>query len=158
MLWDGVSYTIALDGGIFGFPDGAAIDALAIDPFSFSSWLSFDTTVDLSGNVFRDADVCDELFNKVFDATAAGVPAGTAMLTTGLAAIGLAARRRRQVQTSYGIWSRVGDRAQHRLGKDTAETATTLNSHPARKHLTKVSAIPCAGPTSPRTIAGRCLR
>jgi len=173
VLWDGVSYTIALDGGIFGFPDGAAIDALAIDPFSFSSWLSFDTTVDLSGNVFRDADVFDELFNKVFDATAAGVPAGmdvdavgmipatndvllsfdiggtlggitfadedvlrydpdgdtwtlvvdtsatqpnwaaadldaltpvpepagTAMLATGLAALGLAARRRRHVQT-----------------------------------------------------------
>jgi hypothetical protein len=75
VLWDGVSYTIALDGSM-GFPDGAAIDALAIDPFTFTSWLSFDTTIDLSGNVFRDADVFDELFNKVFDATAAGVPAG----------------------------------------------------------------------------------
>jgi hypothetical protein len=75
VLWDGVSYTIALDGSM-GFPDGAAIDALAIDPFTFTSWLSFDTTIDLSGNVFRDADVFDELLNKVFDATAAGVPAG----------------------------------------------------------------------------------
>jgi hypothetical protein len=76
VLWDGVSYTIAIDGGSFGFPDGAAIDALAINPFTFTSWLSFDTTVELSGNVFRDADVFDELFNRVFDSTAAGVPAG----------------------------------------------------------------------------------
>jgi len=76
VLWDGVSYSIALEGASAGFPDGAAIDALAIDPFTFTSWLSFDTTIELSGNVFRDADVFDELFNLVFDSTAAGVPAG----------------------------------------------------------------------------------
>jgi len=76
VLWDGVSYSIALDGGVFGFPDGAAIDALAIDPFTLTSWLSFDITVDLSGYIFRDADVFDESFNKVFDSTAAGVPMG----------------------------------------------------------------------------------
>jgi hypothetical protein len=76
VAWDGVSYSLALDGGSVGFPDGVAIDAFAIYSYTETVWLSFDTTVELFGDVFRDADVFDELFNLVFDATAAGVPAG----------------------------------------------------------------------------------
>jgi hypothetical protein len=53
-----------------------AIDAFAIYSFTETVWLSFDTTVDLFGTVLRDSDVFDGLFNRVFDATAAGVPAG----------------------------------------------------------------------------------
>lgn len=78
VLWDGASYSIALDGGAAGIPDGAAIDAFAYDGPSGDFWLSFDTTVDLSGTVVRDADVVDgTTLGLVFDATAAGVPQGS---------------------------------------------------------------------------------
>lgn len=78
VLWDGVSYSLALDGGAVGIPDGAAVDAFAYDGTTGDFWLSFDTTVDLSGTVVRDADVVDgTTLGLVFDATAAGVPPGT---------------------------------------------------------------------------------
>lgn len=78
VLWDGVAYSLALDGAAAGIPDGAAIDAFAFDPVTGDFWLSFDTTVDLSGTVLRDADVADgSTLALVFDAQAAGVPPGT---------------------------------------------------------------------------------
>jgi hypothetical protein len=76
VIWDGAAYRIEIEGASFGFPDGAAIDAFSISPFDSTFWLSFDTTVDLSGTIVRDADVIASSGAKAFDATAAGVPAG----------------------------------------------------------------------------------
>jgi hypothetical protein len=75
--WDGAAYSLALDGSTVPFPDNAAIDALAFDLLTGDVWLSFDTTIDLFGTVLRDADVVNVLtLALVFDASAAGVPAG----------------------------------------------------------------------------------
>jgi hypothetical protein len=78
VLWDGASYSLAIDGGAVGIPDGAGIDAFALDATTGDFWLSFDTTVDLNGTIVRDADVVDGItLALVFDASAAGVPQGT---------------------------------------------------------------------------------
>ncbi len=76
VLWDGLAFSLALDGGSVGIPDGVAIDALSFLPGTNELWLSFDTTVNLAGTVLRDADVFDSALNLVFDATGAGVPPG----------------------------------------------------------------------------------
>jgi hypothetical protein len=78
VLWDGAAYSLAIDGDSLGIPNGAAIDAFAYDGTSGDFWLSFDTTLDLSGTVLRDADAADGVtLALVFDASAAGVPQGT---------------------------------------------------------------------------------
>jgi hypothetical protein len=77
VLWDGASYSIALEGAAFDFPDGVAIDAFSYDAVSDTFWFSFDTTVDYFGTLLRDADVVDgATLGLVFDSAAAGVPAG----------------------------------------------------------------------------------
>jgi hypothetical protein len=75
--WDGASFTVVLDGEAADIPDGVAIDAFSFDPQSDTFWFSFDTTVSFFGTLLRDADVADGgTLALVFDATAAGVPAG----------------------------------------------------------------------------------
>lgn len=77
VLWDGSRYSLALDGAALGLPDGTVIDAVSYDPSSDTAWFSFDTPIDLFGTVLREADVVDSAtLTRVFDATAAGVPAG----------------------------------------------------------------------------------
>lgn len=75
VLWDGATYSIALSGA-GTFPDSAGIDALSFVPATSAIWISLDTTAEVVGNLFRDADVFDGALGIVFDASAAGVPAG----------------------------------------------------------------------------------
>jgi parallel beta-helix repeat protein len=75
--WDGVAYTLELDGGAEGVPRGARIDAISEVP-NGDLILSFDVTADLGGGlVAADEDLVafgPGGFSSFFDGTAEGVP------------------------------------------------------------------------------------
>jgi hypothetical protein len=54
--YDGASYTLEFDGSAWGVPDGAAVDAVSMTELG-QLLLSFDTTVQLGGDVANDEDV-----------------------------------------------------------------------------------------------------
>ncbi|GMR21145.1 MAG: hypothetical protein BMS9Abin36_1744 [Gammaproteobacteria bacterium] len=73
--FDGSNYTLEFDARAQGVPPGAWVDALASDGTDL--FLSFNTTVLLSGETFDDADLVQVMptgFVRYFDSALAGVP------------------------------------------------------------------------------------
>lgn len=76
--FDGTGYTLAFDASAAGVPSGTYVDALTHDGVDLV--LSFDTTLNLGGVIYDDADLIrfDGVeFFLYFDSIGAGVPDGT---------------------------------------------------------------------------------
>lgn len=75
--YDGSIHSIELDGGVYGVPLGASVDAITMSGSSLA--VSFDVTVSLSGVTFEDEDLVlfdSGDFSMLFDGSAAGIAPG----------------------------------------------------------------------------------